>query len=62
MKMALDEEVARMANRTYQVHPHTVDTRHYVSPGEEGMESISPLPESDIQGKEVSALAKVAEE
>ena len=47
IKMALDEGAARMANRTYHVHPHTGDTWHYAFPGEEGMERISPLPECE---------------
>ena len=63
IKMALDEGAAHMANRTYHVHPHTGDTWHYAFPGEEGMESnISPLPECERQGNEVSALARVAAE
>ena len=62
IKMALDEGVARMANRTYHVHPYRGDTWHYGFPGEDGMESIAPLPECERQGNDVSALAKVAEE
>ena len=62
IKMALDEGAARMANRTYPVHPHTGDTWHDTFPGEDGMESIAPLPECETQGNEVSALARVAEE
>ena len=62
IKMALDEEAARMANRTYHVHLHTGDTWHYAFRGEDGMESIAPLLECETQANEVSALAKVAEE
>ena len=62
IKMALDEGAACMANPPYQVHPHTEHTWHYTFPGEDGMESIAPLPECERQGNEVSALAKVAEE
>ena len=62
IKMALDEGAARMANRTYHVHPYAGETWHYAFPGEEGMESIAPLPECDRQGKKVSFLARVAEE
>ena len=62
IKMVLDERTACMANRTYHVHPHTGDTWHYTFPGEDGMESIAPLPECERQGAEMSALARVAEE
>ena len=62
IKMALDEGTACMANRTYHVHPHTGATWHYAFPGEDGMESIAPLPECERQGNEISALAKVAED
>ena len=62
IKIALDEGAACMANRTYHVHPHTGDTWHYAFLGEDGMESIAPLPECERQGNEISALAKVAEE
>ena len=62
IKIALDEGAACMTNRTYHVHPHTEDTWHYAFPGEDGMESIAPLPECERQGNEISARAKVAEE
>ena len=62
IKMALDEWAACMANRTYHVQPHTADTWHYAVPGEDGMESIAPMPECESQGNKISALAKVAEE
>ena len=62
IRMALDDRAAHMANRTYHVHPQTGDEWHYAFPGEEGMESISPLPECERQGNEASALANVAEE
>ena len=62
IKMVLDEGTACMANRTYHVHPHTGDTWQYAFPGNEGMESIAPLPECERQGAEISALARVAEE
>ena len=62
IKMVLDEGTACMANRTYHVHPHTGDTWQYAFPGEDGMESIAPLPEWKRQGAEISALARVAEE
>ena len=62
IKMVLDEGTAFMANRTYHVHPHTVDTWHYAFAGEDGMESIAPLPECERQVAEISALARVAEE
>ena len=62
IKMVLDEGTACMGNRTYHVHPHTGDTWHYAFPGEDGMESIAPLPECERQGAEISALARVAEE
>ena len=62
IKLALDEGAEGMANRTYHVHLHTENTWHYAFPGEEGMKSILPLPECEIQRNEVSALAKVAEE
>ena len=60
--MVLDEGTACMANRTYHVHPHTWDTWQYAFPGDDGMESIEPLPECARQGAEISALARVAEE
>ena len=62
IKMVLDEGTACMANRTYHVHPHTGDTWQYAFPGDDGMESIAPLPECARQGAEISALARVAEE
>ena len=62
IKMALDEGAACMANRTYHVHPHMGDTWYYAFPGEDGMESIAPLPECHREGNEISALARVAEE
>ena len=62
IKMALDDGMACMANRTYHVHPHTGDTWHYAFPGEDSMESIAPLPEFERQGSEILALTKVAEE
>ena len=62
IQMVLDEGAACMANRTYHVHPHTGDTRHYAFPGDDGMESIASLPECERQGTEISALARVAEE
>ena len=62
IKMVLDEGAACMANRTYHVHPHTGDTWHYAFPGDDGMESIAPLPECERQGAEILALARVAEE
>ena len=61
IKMALNEEAACMANRTYHVQPHTGDTWHYAFPGEDSMESIASLPECERQGNEISALARVAE-
>ena len=51
-----------MANRTYHMHPHTGDAWHYAFPGDDGMESISPLPECERQGTDISAPAEVAEE
>ena len=62
IKMVLDEGTVCMANRTYHVHPHTGDSWQYAFPGDDGMESIAPLPECDRQGAEISALARVAEE
>ena len=62
IELALEEGAACMANRTYHPHPHTRDTWHYAFPGEDGMESIAPLPGCERQGNEISALAKVAEE
>ena len=62
IKMALDEGAVCMANRRYHVHPDTGHTWHHAFQGEDGMESIAPLPECERQGKEISALAKVAEE
>ena len=62
IKMVLDEGTACMANPTYHVHPHTGDTWQYAFPGDDGMESIAPLPECERQGAEISALARVAEE
>ena len=54
IKMALDEGGACMANRMYHVHPPTGDTWHYAFPGEDGMESIAPLPECERQGNELA--------
>ena len=62
IKMVLDEATACMTNGTYHVHPHTGDTWHYTFPGEDGMESITSLPECGRKGAEISALARVAEE
>ena len=62
IKMALDEGAACMANCTYHVPPHTGDRWHYAFLGEDGMESIASLPECERQGKEISVLARVAEE
>ena len=62
IKMVLDEGTACPAKRTYHVHPHTGDTWQYAFPGDDGMESIAPLPECERQGAEISALARVAEE
>ena len=62
IKMVLDEGTACMANRTYHVHQHTGDTWQYAFPGDDGMESIEPLPECERQGAEISALARVAED
>ena len=62
IKRALDEGAACMVNRTYHVHAHTGDTSHYAFPGEDGMESMAPLPECARQGNEISALAKVGDE
>ena len=58
IKMALHEGAARMANRTYDVHPHTGDTWRYAFPGEHDMGSIAPLPECERQDSQVSALAR----
>ena len=62
IKMVLDEGTACMANRKYHVHPHKGDTWQYAFPGDDGMDSITPLPECERQGAEISALARVAEE
>ena len=62
IKVVLDEGTACLAKRTYHVHPHTGDTWQYTFPGEDGMESIAPLPECGRQGAQISALARVAEE
>ena len=62
IKMVLDEGAACMANRTYNVHPHTGNTWHYAFLGDDGMRSIASLPECERQGTEISALARVAEE
>ena len=62
IKLVLDEGAACMANRTYQVHPHEGDMWHYAFWGDNGMESIPPLPDCERQGTEISALARVAEE
>ena len=62
IKMVLDEGTACMADRTYHVHPHTGDTWQYAFQGDDGMESIAPLPECERQGTEISALARVAKE
>ena len=62
IKMVLDEGTACMANRTYHVHPETGDTWQYAFRGDDGMESIEPLPEGERQGAEISALARVEEE
>ena len=62
IKIVLDEGTACIANRTYHLHPHTVGMWQYAFPGEDGMESIAPLPECERQGAEISALARVAEE
>ena len=61
IKMVLDEGAECMANCTYHVHPHTGDTWHYASPGEDRLETIVALPECERQGAEISALARVAE-
>ena len=62
IKIVLHKGTACMANRTYHVHPHTGDTWQYAFPGDDGMESIAPLPECERQGAEISALARMAEE
>ena len=62
IKMTSNERAARIANRTYHVHPHTGDTWHYALPVHNGMEGISPLLECILQGNDISALAKVAGE
>ena len=56
-----DEGAARLAKRTYHGPPNTGETWHYAFPGEDGMESIAPLPACERQANEVSALARVAE-
>ena len=61
-KMALGYGAVRMANRTYRMRPHGGDTWHYAFLQDDGMESISPLPECERQGNDVSVLAKVAGE
>ena len=62
IKMVLDEGTAFMVNRAYHVHPHMGDTWQYTFLGDDGMESIAPLPECGRQGAQISALARVAEE
>ena len=62
IKLVLDAGTTCMANRTYNVHPHTGDTWQYAFPGDDGMESIAPLPECEGQSAEILALARVAEE
>ena len=49
IKKVPDEGTACMANCTYHVHPHTGDTWQYAFPGDDGMESIAPLPECERQ-------------
>ena len=59
IKMALDEGSACMANCTYHVQPSTGDTWHYAFPGDDGMESIAPLGESERQGTRYEPSAKL---
>ena len=62
VKMTLDEGAARLTNHTYHGQPHTGDRRHYVFPGDDGMEVVSLLPKCALQDNTISALAKVAGE
>ena len=58
IQTALDGGAARMANRTYRMHPHIGDAWHYRFAGDDSMESRLPLPECERQGNNISASPK----